>query len=706
MTYNFDELNNLSEEERKIALEILEQFSKQGSSNIFNDLLYEDYNEIPVDIETFLDDNQYLGYAWHDAEGKSKLYPFWRERLKELFPDNLTTSVNTFIESGARGLGKSEIAVAIACYLMYRIMCLKNPIEFFHLKPTEKICFAFMNIKLALAEEIGVSKFQNTVKLSPWFMARGTMEGRTNLKWVPPDYINIIIGSQADDLIGLPIFFAFFDEISFIRNQDIDKQKEKAINMIDTAIGGMKTRFIYKGVNPTLLALASSKRSEKSFLEEHIKKKLKSEKENVLIVDKPVWEVKPKGTYKEQTFRIALGNKFLVSQVIPDEDATSVWRDKGYKIIEAPIDFKSNFLDDIERALCDYAGISSSEISKYISGVAVQEIKNLEMVNPFTKEILEIGNSQEDKLQYYDCFDLSKVPKTMRSRPLFVHMDMSISGDMTGIAGVWIKGKKPSTDENQSKDLFYTLAFSVSIKAPKGYQVSFEKNRNFIYWLKEQGFNVQGITTDTFQSYDTGQTLLAKGYKYSILSVDKVDTDHICKPYQNFKTTIYEKRLEIYDSQVLIDEIIDLERNINTGKVDHPDGGRKDVCDAVCGALFNASKHAEEFAFDYGETIETTINISQSSSVGAEHKKQVILQIEEEMKNLLDPISKHNQRIESQKPINENNQKNDAKFIDDKSINNDKPNNNEPVYKPIDFGFGTAVPYKPSNIRDGIIFWG
>ena len=36
--------------------------------------------------------------------------------------------------------------------------------------------------------------------------------------------------------------------------------------MIDTAIGGMKTRFIVNGKNPTLLILASSKRSEKSFL--------------------------------------------------------------------------------------------------------------------------------------------------------------------------------------------------------------------------------------------------------------------------------------------------------------------------------------------------------------------------------------------------------------------------------------------------------
>lgn len=76
MTYNFDELNNLSEEEKKLALSILEEFSKEGASKVFEDLKYADYSEIPVDIETFLDDNQYLGYAWHDAEGKSKLYPF------------------------------------------------------------------------------------------------------------------------------------------------------------------------------------------------------------------------------------------------------------------------------------------------------------------------------------------------------------------------------------------------------------------------------------------------------------------------------------------------------------------------------------------------------------------------------------------------------------------------------------------------------
>ena len=49
------------------------------------------------------------------------------------------------ISIGARGLGKSDIAVVIAQYHMYRVMCLKDPLAYFNLRPTEKICFAFSN---------------------------------------------------------------------------------------------------------------------------------------------------------------------------------------------------------------------------------------------------------------------------------------------------------------------------------------------------------------------------------------------------------------------------------------------------------------------------------------------------------------------------------------------------------------------------------
>lgn len=456
--------------------------------------------------------------------------------------------------------------------------------------------------------------------------------------------------------------------------------------MINTAIGGMKTRFLQRGKNPTLLILASSKRSEKSFLEVHMKKKLAAEKENVLIVDEPVWNVKPPENYSGKKFNVALGNKFLLSQVIPDNDDINLWKDKGYKVIEVPVEFKPEFIEDIDRALCDFAGISSSEISKYISGVAVQEIINQTSHNPFIKDIIEVGNGPDDKAQYYDFFNLNNVPPSMKSKPLFIHLDMSVSGDKTGIAGVWIKGKKTSVDElSQANDLLYSVAFSVAIKAPKGRQVSFEKNRNFIYWLKEQGFRIKGVTSDSFQSVDFGQALLAKGYPYEQLSVDRVDpSSHICKPYQYFKSAIYEKRIEVYRSQHLIDQITDLERNINTGKVDHPDGGEKDTCDAVCGAIFNASKHAEEFAYDYGEDLSITTTINNSTSF-ENNKQQINLLFEQEMQKAFDP------RIRNQQPQDQTKKEND----------------NPPQQTQfMDFGLGAAKPLSGAQyLKDGIIIW-
>lgn len=634
---------NLSPKEQEFVLGVLKEIGDKGYSQLYDDLLYEDYKEKPVDILTFLTDDNYLGRAWKDKKGNTKLYPFWKNKLQELLPDNLSVAVNTFIESGARGLGKSEIAVAVALYLMYRVMCLKDPREHFHLKPTENICFAFMNITKILAEEIGISKFQETVQLSPWFMARGSITQYNNKPhWNPPEPIKIIVGSQPSHVIGQPIYFAFFDEISFIRNKDIDKQKAIAIDMIDTALGGMKTRFIYKGKDPTLLILASSKRSEKSFLEEHIKTKMANDHENVMVVDEPVWKVKPEGTYGTEWFNVALGNKFLLSQVIEDDNDIDSYKQRGYTILPVPKYFYAKFKEDIDRSLCDYAGISSSEISKYISGVAVNDIITDTIRNPFSKDIIEVGNAPDDKAQYYDFFDITAIKPELKNMPLFVHLDMSVSGDMTGIAGVFVKGKKTSTDElSMANDLFYSLAFSVSVKAPKGRQVSFEKNRNFIYWLVEQGFNIRGITSDTFQSYDTGQQLKAKQLPYDVLSVDRVDSDRICKPYQYFKSTIYDKRLEIYNSKTLIDEIVELERNLNTGKIDHPEGFRKDVCDAVCGAIFNASKSAEEFAYDYGESLDTLVNVNKEG--GTSIAKQMVVDFEEELKKARNPLSQQTQ---------------------------------------------------------------
>ena len=56
-------LNTFSQDEQDLALSILKELSETGVSKTYNDLLYQDYTEIPVDIETFITDDRYMGRA-------------------------------------------------------------------------------------------------------------------------------------------------------------------------------------------------------------------------------------------------------------------------------------------------------------------------------------------------------------------------------------------------------------------------------------------------------------------------------------------------------------------------------------------------------------------------------------------------------------------------------------------------------------------
>ena len=89
---NLTELQGLSENEKRLALQILQEFSASGSSQKYQELKYRDYKEIPVDIETFLTDDNYLGKAWKDATGKSKLLDTQeREGLVfRCYPENIS----------------------------------------------------------------------------------------------------------------------------------------------------------------------------------------------------------------------------------------------------------------------------------------------------------------------------------------------------------------------------------------------------------------------------------------------------------------------------------------------------------------------------------------------------------------------------------------------------------------------------------------
>ena len=117
---NFEELMDLNPEEREAALKILSELSEKGKSEQLDDYLYSDFDEIPVDIHTFLHNKTYLGNALYDQEGRFTLFPYWEEKLKEIFPSPTETRYNTIVFTGAIGLGKSTIAVICLLYMLYR----------------------------------------------------------------------------------------------------------------------------------------------------------------------------------------------------------------------------------------------------------------------------------------------------------------------------------------------------------------------------------------------------------------------------------------------------------------------------------------------------------------------------------------------------------------------------------------------------------
>lgn len=403
----------------------------------------------------------------------------------------------------------------------------------------------------------------------------------------------------------------------------------------------MASRFLRGEFLPTLNIIASSKASDQSFLDDYIETKRKNESKTTLVIDEPQWVVDS----RKQTgkwFKVAIGDRVLPNELIPEGADIEAYREKGYtRIIDVPSGYLEKFRDNLELALTDIAGISTASATKYISGVSWSNIKE-DYENPFTKEILEVGNNPDDHAQYANFFDLSKVPAVWKSRPMWIHLDMSSGslgkGDKTGIAGVWIKGKRPSVEgEDITREMYYRVAFSVSIKAPKGYSISFAKHRNFIRWLRDQGFAIKGISCDTWGGPMMQQELKSDGFDVKTVSVDRVDSKtHQQLQYAYFKTTMTDRRLEVYRKcDFLTEEVLGLER-LSDGHIEHPDAGKsgsKDQIDAVVGALWNASQNAEEYAINYGDNIDASLDVSMLNS-GDKDRRQLMVDYQEELKKL------------------------------------------------------------------------
>ena len=366
------------------------------------------------------------------------------------------------------------------------------------------------------------------------------------------------------------------DEVDFVGGASERMEKSKVMKVYNGVKRRMESRYMRHGELPGVLFLVSSKKSEHDFLEQY--SATQKDNENVLIIDEPIWKVKPSSNYSGVTFPLAVGNKYVKSKIIgPNEDVES-YRKQGYRILDVPVEHKESFDLDMDSALMDIAGISMVSTTKFISYDRLKR-NYTDRINPFKMEILTIG--LDDNLAIRDFFVPDMVSQGTRAKPGFIHIDTSLTGDKTGISYVIIDGTKKvgqykrDSDSGEAEvreaiDLVFKQIFTIGIAAPSDSEISFEKTRQFIYYLRSIGFNIQGVSVDGFQSRDTVQQLKTAGYKSEVISLDRTPTG-----YHVFKAAINEERLNLcnLDQSTVEHEIIDLEADGLSGKIDHPVDG-------------------------------------------------------------------------------------------------------------------------------------
>lgn len=220
-------LEGLSDAEREAVLKILGEYANGSKSNTMEELLYEDYEELPVDIDTFLYDPRYLGKGLIDTDGRKTVYPYWVDTLKKIFPDPYKPAAyNTLALTGAIGLGKSFEAVLCGLYELHRMLCLKDPYLYYGLQPIDKITFALMNITLEAAKGVAWDKFQQLAQSSEWFMAHGTVSKSNVPVWKPSKKIELICGSQSRHIIGRAVFWCLDGDTEIATNLGTVKLKD------------------------------------------------------------------------------------------------------------------------------------------------------------------------------------------------------------------------------------------------------------------------------------------------------------------------------------------------------------------------------------------------------------------------------------------------------------------------------------------------
>jgi hypothetical protein len=536
------------------------------------------YKVPPVAVETFCRDPYYLAMG-------DELYPTLVPHLEAVNSGRYVEAVLT----GGIGAAKTTLALLTQGYQLYLLSLMENPHEVFGLDRASEIEIIFQSITEKLAESVDYQRFKSMVERSPYFQQEFPFDSDRKSEMHFPNRIIVkpVSGSNLAT-IGQNVISGLIDELNYMSVVEKSKRSvdegiyDQAVALYNSISRRRKSRFYRQGKLPGVLCLVSSKKYPGQFTD--VKEKEALTDPTIYVYDKRVWDIKP-DAFSAIKFTVFIGDEYRKPRIL-DRDETISDNDKPL-LIEVPDDFRSDFERDIVDALREISGVSHLSKSPFFT--------NPEPVRKMfgDKKLLSIFS--QDEVDFVRAkLDIIKSRIRHPHLPRFAHVDLGLTGDNCGLAIGHCPGFSRIDRGGGQAEIMPNIVFDgvLAIHPPKGGEILFYKVRRLFYVLRQLECHVKWVTYDSFQSLDSMQLLRMRGFMVGMQSMDKT-----MKPYDFFKSAVYDGRVLCPYHDLLHREMRDLQIDFKEQKVDHLPVGSKDVADACAGVVYGLTVMRDTWAF-------------------------------------------------------------------------------------------------------------
>ena len=560
-----------------------DELSQSNSAEYFKMLMLN--HRIPPTFEEFLVSDEYLNdslYVWDAIKNQcSEDNP--HIMLGKDYHKRLVINDSTL------GTGKSYSLVLSALYKLCTLTCFKKPhLLFKNLDPQFPVFLYLISAKPAITKAQIYQPVRDIVDTCKYFQkyTNYNKQLESSLEFDNKIILKSAHSNNATSLLSLAVLWGVIDEANFFETVQNSKRAdygEREYNQVkklfETLLQRYSSRFVTDVISYGGIEVVSSPLHEDDFVSwVHEQAKKGAFKDSYRYRSNKKWDVVPLNTYdREGYFWYVPHSQAEASKIYETKEEAP---EHSYKI---PKIYLTEFIINPIAAQRNHLGIRSKGISPFF----VLQNKITECMD---EKYFGITCKHNYVLGSQDGYPTIVKSRIVNNKlPRFIHVDLSYSGDRCGIAMCHVTGAKIGYDVNNKavKLPTFKVDFSITIEPNESNQLDISKVREFIQHLQELGFRIKVVSYDQFQSQESITILNSRGI-YCI----KTSVDRTSDPYDNLLGIVNTARVEFTNNELLYEELSRLEKiNLTQGKykIDHPPNFSKDIADAVCGCIWNAT---------------------------------------------------------------------------------------------------------------------